>query len=77
MQNGFVESLIGRLRDECLNEHLFRSLPAARRTIELWRTDYNTQRPHQGLPGRITPHTAWQATAKADPPTPQARPATS
>ena len=32
MQNGFVESLIGRLRDECLNEHLFRSLPAARRT---------------------------------------------
>ena len=31
MQNGFVESLIGRFRDECLNEHLFRSLPAARR----------------------------------------------
>lgn len=29
MQNGFVESLIGRFRDECLNEHLFRSLPAA------------------------------------------------
>jgi transposase InsO family protein len=28
MQNGLVESLIGRLRDECLNEHLFRSLPA-------------------------------------------------
>ena len=28
MQNGFVESLIGRLRDECLNEHLFTSLPA-------------------------------------------------
>lgn len=31
---------------------------------------YNTQRPHQGLPGRVTPHTAWQATAKADPPRP-------
>ncbi|GMA74000.1 hypothetical protein GCM10025880_04170 [Methylorubrum aminovorans] len=29
-QNGFVESLNGRLRVECLNEHLFRSLPAAR-----------------------------------------------
>ena len=28
MQNGLVESLIGRLRDECLNEHLFKSLPA-------------------------------------------------
>ncbi|WP_443689963.1 integrase core domain-containing protein [Nocardioides pinisoli] len=32
---------------------------------------YNTQRPHQGLPGRVTPHTAWQATAKADPPRPK------
>ncbi|GJD32817.1 IS3 family transposase ISMex1 [Methylobacterium adhaesivum] len=33
-QNGFVESLNGRLRDECLNEHLVRSLPAARTLIE-------------------------------------------
>jgi hypothetical protein len=54
MQNGFVESLIGRLRDECLNEHLFRSLPAARRTIESWRLDYNTQRPRTSLKG-LTP----------------------
>jgi putative transposase len=54
MQNGLVESLIGRLRDECLNEHLFRSLPAARPTLELWRIDYNTQRPHTSLNG-LTP----------------------
>ncbi|WP_445900733.1 DDE-type integrase/transposase/recombinase [Gordonia westfalica] len=31
---------------------------------------YNTERPHQGLPGRVTPLTAWKATAKADPPRP-------
>lgn len=31
---------------------------------------YNTQRPHQGLPGRITPLQAWQATPVADPPRP-------
>ncbi|MEV0796296.1 IS481 family transposase [Kribbella sp. NPDC050281] len=31
---------------------------------------YNTQRPHQGLPGRVTPLTAWQATAKTEPPRP-------
>lgn len=31
---------------------------------------YNTERPHQGLPGRVTPLTAWEATAKADPPRP-------
>ena len=28
-QNGFVESLNGRFRDECLNEHLFRGYPSA------------------------------------------------
>ena len=54
MQNGFVESLIGRLRDECRNEHLSRSLPAARRTIELWRVDDNTRRPRTSLAG-LTP----------------------
>lgn len=32
---------------------------------------YNTQRPHQGLPKRITPQAAWEATAKADPPRPK------
>ena len=53
-QNGFVESFNGRLRDECLNEHLFGSLPAARRIIEAWRTDYNNQRPHTSLNG-LTP----------------------
>jgi transposase InsO family protein len=31
---------------------------------------YNTERPHQGLPGRVTPLTAWEATAKAEPPRP-------
>ncbi len=32
---------------------------------------YNTQRPHQGLPGRITPLAAWEATPQADPPRPE------
>ncbi len=32
---------------------------------------YNTQRPHQGLPGRVTPLAAWEATPKADPPRPK------
>jgi putative transposase len=50
-QNGFIESFNGRLRDECLNERLFASLPEARRIIEEWRTDYNTLRPHTSLNG--------------------------
>ena len=37
MQNGFVESFNGRLRDECLNEHLFDTLKHAREIIEEWR----------------------------------------
>jgi putative transposase len=45
-QNGFVESFIGRLRDECLNEHLFASLRQARRIIEAWRRDYNRASQH-------------------------------
>ena len=49
MQNGFVESFIGRLRDECLNEHLFRSYAHARETINNWRNDYNRNRPHMSL----------------------------
>jgi transposase InsO family protein len=36
---------------------------------------YNTERPHQGLPGRVTPLTAWDATAKAEPPHPKPNPA--
>ena len=55
MQNGFVESFNGRLRDECLNEHLFRSYRHARDIIEEWRIDYNQHRPHTSLDG-LTPN---------------------
>jgi hypothetical protein len=51
MQNGFVESFNGRLRDECLNKHLFINLNEARQIIEAWRIDYNTNRPHTSLNG--------------------------
>jgi transposase InsO family protein len=54
IQNGFVESFNGRLRDECLNEHLFANLNEARQIIEEWRIDYNTNRPHTSLNG-LTP----------------------
>ena len=53
-QNGFNESFNGRLRDELLNETLFRSLPHARAVLEAWRRDYNERRPHSKL-GWLTP----------------------
>ena len=48
-QNGFTESLNGKIRDECLNEHLFRSLNHARAILGAWRQDYNYVRPHSSL----------------------------
>ena len=54
MQNGLVESFIGRLRDECLNEHVFTSYRHARELINEWRADYNARRPHTSLEG-LTP----------------------
>jgi putative transposase len=53
-QNSFIASFNGRLRDECLSEHLFTSLAEAHRIIEAWRIDYNTRRPHTSLDG-LTP----------------------
>ncbi len=54
MQNGFIESFNGRLRDELLNETLFSSLNHARTALTKWRADYNKDRPHSQL-GWMTP----------------------
>ena len=50
-QNAFAESFIGRLRDECLNETLFTSLPQARAVLIAWQRDYNEVRPHSAHKG--------------------------
>jgi len=55
MQNAFVESFNSRLRDECLNEHVFMNLAEAREIIERWRRDYNCCRPHSSLKA-LTPN---------------------
>lgn len=49
IQNGFVESFNGRMRDELLNETRFRNLAHARVVIAGWAADYNTERPHSAL----------------------------
>jgi putative transposase len=55
VDNAFIESFNGRLRDECLNVHQFTSIDDARAKIEAWRADYNQHRPHGAL-GRLTPN---------------------
>jgi len=63
MQNGFVESFNGRMRDELLNETLFFALAHARAAIARWVADYNERRPHSAL-GYQTP-AAFAATLTA------------
>lgn len=48
-QNAFVESLNGRFRLECLNQHWFKDLDEARDIIDQWRHHYNHKRPHSTL----------------------------
>jgi len=52
VENAFIESFNGRLRDECLNAHWFESLDHARQVIAAWRHDYNAVRPHSRLGGQ-------------------------
>jgi putative transposase len=49
VENGFIESFNGRLRDELLNTSVFLSLADARAKLRVWRTDYNAVRPHSSL----------------------------
>ena len=61
--NAFSEAFNRRVRDECLNLHWFDSLEEAQATIEAWRVDDNTERPHGAL-GQRTPaefSQAWTA----------------
>jgi len=45
-ENAFAESFIGRVRDEFLNENLFFSVQDAQRKADVWRKEYNEERPH-------------------------------
>jgi putative transposase len=66
VQNAFVESLNGKLRNECL--HWFRCLAHAREEISCWRHHYNAERPHSVL-GYRSPLEFLSTTAAAAPET--------
>ncbi len=54
IENAYVESFNGSLRDECLNTNWFMNLREAREIIENWRQDYNQVRQHTSL-NNLTP----------------------
>jgi putative transposase len=49
VENCYIESFNGRLRDECLNVEVFFALIDVRDKLERWRRDYNQVRPHSAL----------------------------
>jgi len=65
-ENAYIESFNGKFRDECLNEHWFISLAHARRIIEAWRIEYNTERPHSSLGNRTPQECATDRTKKEE-----------
>jgi len=66
VENMYMESFNGRLRDECLNLHYFTNLEHTRQVIEEWRVDYNTERPHSSL-DNLTPEEFIQALKEKTP----------
>lgn len=53
-ENAYVESFLGKFRDECLNREWFLNLRECQYVIESWRRHYNEVRPHSSL-GYRTP----------------------
>jgi putative transposase len=51
VENAFIESFNGKLKDECLNTEIFFTIDAARQKLEQWRKDYNEHRPQSALGG--------------------------
>jgi len=54
VENAYIKSFNGKLRDECLNQNWFVTLKDAREATEAWRIDYNEFRPHRSL-GDLSP----------------------
>ena len=68
VQNAFVESFHGKLRDECLNASWFGNLFEARLKIAAWKEEYNEERPHSSL-GNLPPSVFARRIAALRPPT--------
>ena len=49
VENAYIESFNGKLRDECLSVGWFRSRAEAKVVIETWRLHFNAIRPHSSL----------------------------
>src|SRR5262249_23000354 len=53
VDNAFIEAFNASLRRECLSQHWFLSVEDAQRTLDLWKEDYNNNRPHSEVGGVV------------------------
>ena len=67
VENSYIESFNGRLRDECMNVETFFDLNDVREKLSRWRLDYNQVRPHSALGDRSPEEFVreWQASSAA------------
>lgn len=67
-----------KLCDKCLRcldkQPLADTLTELQTQVDAFDHIYNTERPHQGLPGRVTPQQAWDTTETAESPRPKTEP---
>ncbi len=47
--NAYIESFNGRVRQECLNQHWFTTMDEVQRILDIWKVNYNLERPHSSL----------------------------
>ena len=69
-ENAFIESFNGRLRAECLEVELFRSMAEVTGKLAAWRLDFNHHRPHSSI-GFLTPQEFALRHAHAPSPSPR------
>jgi putative transposase len=54
-ENGYIESFNGKLRDECLNEHIFVHLQEEKKLVETGRKESSDeQHPHSSFSGETS-----------------------
>jgi putative transposase len=73
VENAFVESFNSRLRDECLNVHLFFGIEDAQMKFDHWREDYNCVRSHGSLKNQTPEEMRWTQPSLRSPTAPYAK----
>jgi len=52
IDNCLIEAFNGSVRRESLSQHWFASIAEAQQILEVWKAEYNTERPHRSLANR-------------------------